>query len=75
MEIDFTIRHLQPKSLFCGSVVCGFGSALWLLMSDHWREEGSGVLTGSQIGPARDYTGLVPGYARKNPASEIAEEL
>jgi len=26
-------------------------------------------------GPARDYTGLVPGYARKNPAKDVANEI
>ena len=26
-------------------------------------------------GPAQDYTGLVPGYARKHPAKDVANEI
>jgi len=37
------------------------------------------VLTGSQIVALREtrlqYTGLVPGYARKNPARDVANEI
>jgi len=47
------------------------------LMSDHLREEGPSVLTGSQIVACASlqYTGLVPGYARKNPARDVANEI